>query len=62
MYNYGQTPSNLINFKMKEHPQKKYRDEVFKYNLVSDNNVNLKVYRPVNNRQNTQLNSKAIIS
>jgi hypothetical protein len=47
---------------MKEHPQKKYRDEVFKYNLVSDNNVNLKVYRPVNNRQNTQLNSKAIIS
>ena len=50
MYNYGQTPSNLINFKMKEHPQKKYRDEVFKYNLVSDHQVNLKVYRPVNNR------------
>jgi hypothetical protein len=36
MYNYGQTPSNIIQFKQKEHPSKKYREEIFKYNLVCD--------------------------
>ena len=52
MYNYGQTPSNILQFKLKEHPYKKYREEVFKYNLVSDQLVNLKVYRPVNKKKN----------
>ena len=61
MYNYGQTPSQILYFKMKEHPQKKYREEIFKYNLVCDQQVNLKVYRPVNNRKNNQGNQKAII-
>lgn len=61
MYNYGQTPSHVLHFKLKEHPSKKYREEIFKYNLVCDQQVNLKVYRPVNNRKNNQGNHKAII-
>jgi len=36
MYNYGQTPSNVLQFKQKEHPSKKYREEIFKFNLVCD--------------------------
>ena len=35
-YNYGQTPSNIIQLKSKEHPCKKYREEIYKYNLVCD--------------------------
>lgn len=61
MYNYGQSPSNVVQFRMKEHPAKKYREEIFKYNLVSDQFVNLKVYRPVNKKKNQQENNKALV-
>jgi hypothetical protein len=61
MYNYGQSPSNVVQFRMKEHPSKKYREEIFKYNLVSDQFVNLKVYRPVNKKKNLQENNKALV-
>jgi hypothetical protein len=59
MYNYGQSPGNIVSFKLKEHPSKKYREEVFKYNLITDQFANLKVYRPVNKKKNAQENNKA---
>jgi hypothetical protein len=61
MYNYGQTPSKIVQFRTKEHPPKKYREEIFKYNLVSDQFVNLKVYRPVNKKKNNMENNKAAV-
>jgi hypothetical protein len=46
---------------MKEHPAKKYKEEIFKYNLVTDQFANLKVYRPVNKKKNQQENNKATV-
>jgi len=61
MYNYGQTPTNVVQFKLKEHPPKKYREEVFKYSLVTDQFANLKVYRPVNKKKSASENNKATV-
>jgi hypothetical protein len=50
-----------MQFKQLEHPDKRQRDEVFKHNLVIDSNVNLKVYRPVNQNKNLESIPRASI-
>ena len=61
MYNYGQCPLAVVQFKTKEHPAKKYKEEVFKYNLITDLQANLKVYRPVNKKKNGQDTNKSLV-
>ena len=50
-----------MSFKQKEHPSKKYKEEVYKQNLVCDQYVNLKVYRPVNKKKNSTDTNKALV-